>query len=172
MLKWLHLQHKKNHMKWSWIVIVSFFVLSIYNIYFGLFGMVCMITPIYQALKGNGKIHCAKHCPRGSFLGRFLSAISLNRPLPEFMKTRKFKNGLLLAMILVFSLALSHTNWELHKIAFALFRLMGMSFIVGIILGIIYKPRSWCVVCPMGHATTLIQTIQTTPKAEDSILKH
>ena len=46
----------KSHPSWSWIIIISFFILSVYNVYFGLFGIVCMTMPIYHALRGRGKI--------------------------------------------------------------------------------------------------------------------
>lgn len=152
---------KKSHMSWSWTIIVTFFVLSIYDFRFGVLGFVCMGMPIYHALRGRGKIHCSHYCPRGSFLGRFLQKISLQKNLPAFMRTKKFKNGLLTAMMLVFSFSMYHTGGDPMKIAFSVFRFMGISFILGIVLGIFFKPRSWCVVCPMGHATALVKDIKT-----------
>lgn len=150
----------KNHMNWSWIIIIAFFILSTLNIRFGILGILCMTMPLIHALRGHGKVHCIKHCPRGSFLGRFLNRISLNRSLPNFMKSRIFKNTLLLIMASVLSFALYHTQGDLLKLSHAFYRFMGISFIVGITLGILFKPRSWCVVCPMGHATTIIKEIQ------------
>ncbi|ERJ11837.1 4Fe-4S binding protein [Haloplasma contractile] len=150
------MKNYKSHMKWSWVIIVSFFVLSIYNIWFGLFGFVCMLTPMVHALRGKGKLHCAKHCPRGSFLGKWLPYMSLNKRLPKFMTKKPFKHGVLIFMILMLSFSLYHSGFEPKKVAMSLFRFMGASFIVGILLGVIYKPRSWCAICPMGHATGLI----------------
>jgi membrane-associated HD superfamily phosphohydrolase len=151
---------KRNHQSWSWILIISFFLLSIFDSRFGILGFICMGAPIYQALRGRGKIHCSKYCPRGSFLGKFLSRISLNHTLPKFMRTKQFKHGLLILMMSMFTLALIHSGFVFEKIAFALFRLMGVSFLVGIVLGIFYKPRSWCQICPMGHGTSLISNLQ------------
>ena len=153
----------KSHMKWSWIIIVAFFILSTLNIRFGILGILCMTMPLIHALRGRGKVHCIKYCPRGSFLGRFLKKISFNRSLPKFAKTKLFKNILLLVMISVLSYALYHTQGNLLKLSHAFYRFMGISFIVGITIGIIFSPRSWCVVCPMGHATTLIKDIQIAP---------
>lgn len=146
----------KNHQNWSWILIVSFFVLSILDIRFGILGFVCMITPIYHSLRGRGKIHCSKYCPRGSFLGKFLSNFTFNNNLPKFMKTQWFKNILLAIMILMLTISIIHSGFVFEKIAFSLFRFMGVSFIVGIVFGIFFKPRSWCQICPMGHSTYLI----------------
>ncbi len=162
----------KSHQQWSWTIIVSFFVLGIADIRFGIFGAVCMTAPIYHALRGRGKIHCSKYCPRGSFLGK-LSPVSFQNTLPRFMRTKAFKHFMLILMLSVFGFALYHTQLEFARVAKALFRFMGMSFIVGTLMGVFFKPRSWCQICPMGHGTDLIakglarngQKPKTQPKA-------
>ena len=147
---------KNSHMKWSWIFMVLFLTLSIIDFRFGILGFICMGAPIYHALRGRGKIHCAKYCPRGSLLATFLKHISLNKTMPAFMKTKKFKNGLLILMLSVFSFGMFHTGGDPVKVAFTMFRFMTSSLIVGIIMGVLFKPRSWCAVCPMGYGTVLI----------------
>lgn len=42
------------------------------------------------------------------------------------------------------------------QFAFGLYSMMLTSTLLGIITMILYKPRSWCVYCPMGTATQLI----------------
>lgn len=148
----------KSHMKWSYVIMLIFLTLGIIDIRFGIFGFACMGAPMYHALRGRGKIHCQKYCPRGSLLARVLESISLKNKLPKFMASKKFKNGLLTAMVLLFSISMYHAGFNFNRIAFAMFRFMSMSLLVGIITGIIFKPRSWCVVCPMGHASGLIDT--------------
>ncbi|NLL71445.1 MAG: 4Fe-4S ferredoxin [Epulopiscium sp.] len=148
---------RKSHMQWSWVIIVLFFTLSIVDIRFGILGFACMAAPMYHALKGRGKIHCSSYCPRGSFLGKFLSKISFQNTLPKWMRSKQFKNVLLLMMITLFSFSLYHAGWNYRNISFAVFRFMLASFIIGILIGIFFKPRSWCQICPMGHATGLIK---------------
>lgn len=144
---------------------ILFLILSILDFRFGIFGFICMGAPMYHALRGRGKIHCSKYCPRGSLLGLFLKKISLNNALPRFMLTKKFKNGLLIFMLSVFSFAMYHTDGVPIRIAFAMFRFMSTSLIVGILMGVTFKPRSWCAVCPMGHGTVLIdQQMNKRPK--------
>ena len=155
--------------EFRWVIIVTFFVLSIINIWFGLLGFICMGLPIVQALMGRGKIHCQKHCPRGSFLGKIVSKISLRNSIPKFMLSNKFKNGVLVLMGIMLSISLIHTGGNPKMIAFALFRLMGISFIVGIVMGIFYKPKSWCVICPMGHACNLITTAKSSSDSKVTV---
>ncbi|MBS4539544.1 4Fe-4S binding protein [Clostridium sp. D2Q-11] len=155
---------RKSHMSWSWIIIVSFFLLSIIDFRFGIFGFVCMTAPIYHALRGRGKVHCSHYCPRGSFLGKFLQKISFNNNMPKWMRSKLAKNALLMLMITLLTVSLIHAEGNFNKIAFSLFRFMGVSFIVGIMMGVIFKPRSWCTVCPMGHATGLINKNMKKPQ--------
>ncbi|MBS4536561.1 4Fe-4S binding protein [Clostridium sp. D2Q-14] len=160
---------RKSHMNWSWIIIVSFFLLSIIDFRFGIFGFVCMGTPIYHALRGRGKIHCSHYCPRGSFLGRFLGKISLNNNMPKWMRSKFAKHLLLGIMIILLTISLIHAKGDFNKIAFALFRFMGVSFVVGIMMGVIFKKRSWCTICPMGHATSLIKKHQDSKKKSELV---
>lgn len=157
---------KKNHMEWSWLIMASFLILGILDFRFGIFGFICMIAPIYHALRGRGKVHCVSYCPRGSILGKWLPLVSLNRSLPHFMTRKWFKYALLILMVSVFSFSLSHANWQFNSIAMRAFRFMAMSLGVGMVVGILFKPRSWCVICPMGTATSLLTTqLQSRPKS-------
>ena len=42
------------------------------------------------------------------------------------------------------------------QFAFGLYGIMLTSLIVGVILTIVYRPRTWCVFCPMGNMTQMI----------------
>lgn len=153
----------KSHLSWSWIFMVMFILLSIVDFRFGLLGFLCIGTPIYHALRGRGKIHCAKYCPRGSLLGKFLQSISLENNLPKSFKTKTVKNTLMLLMITMFGVATYHAFMApdfFKALGFGIFRLMTASLALGIIMGVIFKPRSWCQVCPMGHGTALIKEAQ------------
>lgn len=147
----------KSHMKWSWIFMVLFIVLSIVDIRFGVLGFICMTVPMYHAIRGRGKIHCSHYCPRGSLLGKFLKNISLQNNLPKNLRGKTVKNILLILMMTMFSISLIHAGLSFNRIAFAVFRLMTASLALGIVMGIVFKPRAWCQVCPMGYATGLIK---------------
>lgn len=162
------MEQKKSHMKWSWVLMIIFIVLSIIDIRFGLLGFVCIGTPIYHALRGRGKIHCSKYCPRGSLLGKFLQEISFQNNLPKSFKVKTVKNILLILMGVMFSISMYHALNSpdvIKAMGFGVFRLMMSSLVVGIIMGVIFKPRSWCQVCPMGHGTALIKELQDNKKS-------
>lgn len=146
---------KKSHQSWSWILMVSFILLSILDIRFGLLGVLCMTMPMYHAVRGRGKIHCSHYCPRGSILQKFLKEISFNNTLPVPIR-KHGKKVLLTIMIMLFSFSMYHAGPNIYRIGFALFRFMTASLALGVTMGIIFKPRSWCQVCPMGYATELL----------------
>lgn len=148
-----------SHQHWTWSVMMLFITLSILDIRFGLFGFACIGAPLYHAARGHGKVHCAKYCPRGSLLGRFLERISLGNSLPVAWRAQTVKHALVALMLTMFGFSLSHAlqaPQPLVAVGFATFRLMMVSLAVGVIMGVVFKPRSWCQVCPMGHATALI----------------
>lgn len=147
---------KKSYQKWSWIFMILFIGLSIIDIRFGLLGFICMGVPIYHALRGRGKIHCSHYCPRGSLLGNFVKNVSLQNNLPKWIKIKTAKKVLLTWMMVMFTISLINAGPNINRIALAIFRLMTSSLALGVIMGIIFKPRTWCQVCPMGYGTELI----------------
>lgn len=151
---------RKSHMEWSWMIMIVFLVLSVWDIRFGLGAVFCMTIPMIHALRGHGKVHCSHYCPRGSLFGKFLSRLSLRNTLPGFMRTQAFKNGLLSLMVVMLSISLYHHHESIYMIGMALFRFMAASLAVGLVIGVVYQPRSWCQICPMGHATGLIAEVQ------------
>ncbi len=151
---------RKSHMEWSWIIMIGFLVMSVWDVRFGLGAVLCMTLPMIHALRGHGKVHCSHYCPRGSLFGRFLSRLSLRNTLPGFMRKKAFKNGLLGLMVLMLSVSLYHHHESVYSVGMALFRFMAASLAVGLIIGVVYQPRSWCQICPMGHATGLIAEVQ------------
>lgn len=158
----------KSLIKWSWILIVIFFALSFYDVRFALAGFICMLAPISFAVAGKGKIHCSHYCPRGSFFGKFLPFTSMNRTMPSFMATKWFKHGLLIFMIVAFGRCLYRFGWGYENIANAVFNIMLRSFLLGAIIGTVFMPRSWCRVCPMGHAAGMIRDLKNSKKDDKS----
>ncbi|MCK5780715.1 MAG: hypothetical protein KAH04_06815 [Psychrilyobacter sp.] len=140
---------KKSIQNWSWIFLLSYFLLSKLHVSFGILGFVCMISPFIFAVKYKGKVHCSHYCPRGSFFGKFLSKISLQNNLFNWMRTTTFKNILLGAMVLSFASSLYGGWGTFSGIANAMTLMMFRSLLLGIFMGIVYKPRAWCQVCPM-----------------------
>jgi len=48
-------------------------------------------------------------------------------------------------------------------LGFRIYSIMFTSTAIGLILGILYKPRTWCAVCPIQTLTTQIEKVQIQP---------
>lgn len=158
----------KSHLHWSWILMVIFFGLAFFNSYFGLAALFCMAMPIFFSSTGHGKVNCSHYCPRGSFLGRFMPKFTFDRAMPEFMRSKPFKNGFFILMMAVMAFSIISSKGDPSKIGFAVFKMVMITTVIGVILGTLFKPRSWCQICPMGHASGEIHLLREKIKKDKS----
>lgn len=145
---------------WSFIFLILFFVLSFIDRRFGILGLVCLAVPLILALLGYGRLHCSHVCPRGSFFGKVVSRISMERKLPPFFRTLEFRYAALVLMAMCLVGNVFRFYPDLTAMANGMFQVMTASFAVGTILGIFFKPRSWCTFCPIGFSASLIKEAQ------------
>ena len=123
--------------KWSdylWIVSATYFTLGFFNIVFAWLGVICFLIPLVMALSGWGKGYCNNYCGRGQLFLQIGNTLGWSRRkvAPRWLSSKWFRNG-----FLVFFL-----------------------FIVGVVLTVVYRPRTWCVFCPMGNMTQMICKIK------------
>ncbi|MCM2356738.1 MAG: 4Fe-4S binding protein [Geobacteraceae bacterium] len=117
---------------------------------FGYFLFICLAMGMISAPL-LGRYWCNWMCPRGSFLEYFLTRFSLRKTFPPL-----FKRGYFLAFVVVvfmFMMGLNFFNlYQAHPavsaLGITLTRLLVVSTIVAMVLGIAYEPRAWCVFCP------------------------
>ena len=57
------------------------------------------------------------------------------------------------------------------QFAFGFYSMMLTSTILGIVTMILYKPKSWCVYCPMGTMTQLISKARYIPNNNKKALQ-
>ena len=158
---------------WSWIIAVSYIVTA--NIWhpFGLFGFVCMFTPIIIALSGRGKMHCARVCPRGSLLGVVNKKLSRRLPRPAFFGERRFKTAVWAVMMGSFAviLIIFIPKKDVYALGNAVLIFMETATVLALITGIIFSPRMWCTICPMGFTTENIKKFLEKIEAKKSEVK-
>jgi hypothetical protein len=144
----------KSIQGWSWIITIVW--ITIANIWkpFGLYGFVCMFTPIIIALSGRGKMHCARICPRGSFIKTFTKKISLGLPKPKFLTTQAFRWILWALMMGTFiSLIIYSIPRGVYFLGNTVLVFMEIATALAFVSGILFTPRAWCTYCPMGFTT-------------------
>jgi hypothetical protein len=144
----------KSIQGWSWVITIVWMVIATFWHPFGLYGLVCMFTPIIIALSGRGKMHCARVCPRGSFIGFFTKHISIRLKKPALFNKRSFKFALWCVMMGSFAALLV---WAIPKgidtVGFTILVFMETATALAFLSGVLFTPRAWCVYCPMGFTT-------------------
>lgn len=148
---------EKTNKKRSLLTIISglVFVLIILaglflNNQLGDFLLICMVLGMAIS-PFLGRFWCNWLCPRGSFLDYFVSKISRNKKFPPIFKRIYFK----LAVLFIFMSAMGLNIYFLSRqyplltvLGITFLRLLIISTIVSITVGLIYQSRTWCVFCP------------------------
>jgi hypothetical protein len=151
--KWIRTQQR-----WTWVITIAWMTVANFWHPFGLYGFVCMFTPILLALLGWGKMSCARICPRGSFLGTFCRSISVGLTMPAWMHGKYFRFTLWAVMMGTFAALMV---WAIPKgidtLGFTVLIFMESATALALIAGVLFKPRSWCTVCPMGYTSGKIR---------------
>lgn len=141
----------ESQQSWTWAVTVAWMAIANFWAPFGLYGFVCMFVPIILAFSGWGKMSCARLCPRGSFIARFTRHISLGLPMPAWMHTKVFRFALWAVMMGSFAGLLV---WAIPRgvdtTGRTVLYFMETATALAFLTGVIFHPRSWCTVCPMG----------------------
>jgi hypothetical protein len=121
---------------------------------FGLYGLVCMFTPIILALVGYGKMSCARICPRGSFIAVVTKRISIGLKRPKVTFTRWF-HWLLWGVMMGSFLAL--IVWAIPRgvyvVGNTILIFMESATALALLCGVLFTPRAWCTICPMGFTS-------------------
>ena len=150
-----------NIQDWSFVITILWMTVANFWKPFGLFGFVCMFTPILIALSGRGKMHCARICPRGSLIGKIGSAVNIGLKKPGFMNTKRFKTALWALMMGSFAVMLVIVIPRgVDAVGHAVLVFMEIATGLAILSAILFTPRAWCTYCPMGTTTGRIRRLQ------------
>lgn len=112
------------------------------------FAMLILMSPLFYR-----KNSCKALCPRRSFLNTVVGPFSLYKKMPRFLTkplTRKIILGVFMGMLIT---RLIITNGQVEIVFVGM---CTVSTLAAVLLGILYKPRSWCTVCPVGEGKKMI----------------
>lgn len=114
------------------------------------FIVVGLITLFLVLASRRGRMYCGWLCPMGAFHERFLSKISLNKTIPKMFKSTWFRWVVFIVMM-GFMLNRLWAAWGDTEAIGSVFRTMWIvSMTLAIGMGIYFKARIWCTICPMG----------------------
>jgi len=112
------------------------------------------VVPVAMAAGMGGGIFrgrwvCGNLCPRGSLFDTWLGFLP-RRPVPEWMTRAPFRWGVLAVLIglMVAQLASDPGDWRHWGVVF--WRMCLVTTTVALFLAVVYAPRGWCGICPVG----------------------
>lgn len=122
------------------------------GLYYPLLGygiLACMFIAIIISFY-NGRYWCGRLCPRGLFFDEFLNVISSKNKIPAFFKSLPFKLIWLVILMAVMAIQFVLSKGNVYLFGRGLLMILIVTTVIGILLGIYYKARAWCIFCPIG----------------------
>jgi polyferredoxin len=104
----------------------------------------------------RGRFFCGNFCPRGSFFDTWLSRIGGHRKLPAFFRDLKFRPWVSLTLFGFLALRGSQAPGDWQHWGRVFWEMCMITTLIGIGLGLVYRPRAWCALCPVGTLQQLI----------------
>ncbi|WP_125153556.1 4Fe-4S binding protein [Clostridium rectalis] len=142
--------------KYAYIVLLIFIFAGMFDMRIALLATLCMIGPLVLALFGKGRFWCGNVCPRGSFYDNILAKISPKKQVPKFLKSNVFRLAVIIVMFYMFGTGI-YKNWgNAYGIGMVFYRMIVITTLVGIVLGVFINGRTWCSFCPMGSIAAFI----------------
>ena len=158
----------KHWYDYLWVYAIIYFALGFFNILFAWLGMIDFLLPLLLAIFGGNKFFCNHLCGRGQLFSKLGTDLKCSRckPTPRWMSSKWFRYAFLLFFLTMFGNMVFQTYLvaagatslrEAIKLfwtfRFGFYSLMLTSLLLGLIVMVLYKPRTWCAFCPMGTMT-------------------
>lgn len=98
----------------------------------------------------RGRYTCGNLCPRGAFFDTILPFKSRNREIPAFIRSGWFRWSAFVLLMSFTTFRVLQDPASATHLGSVFWMLCAVTTPIGIIGGLIYKPRFWCSFCPMG----------------------
>ncbi|MFV0517835.1 MAG: 4Fe-4S binding protein [Aminipila sp.] len=140
---------------WSWIFTLLVAFGGIYEPKLGLLVFVVIAGLLVTSFFG-GRYWCGNICAHGSLYDQVLMKLTRNKAIPKL-----FKSKILITLFLIwfggkitFKMVTVFMNFSgmdiLDRLGFIFVSSYLMVLIIGVPLGLVFTPRTWCQFCPMG----------------------
>lgn len=137
-----------------WVLLVFLAIGLVYPA-IGVIALICMLAPVAVSFY-KGRFWCGNFCPRGSFFDNVLSKVSPKKPIPKIFKSLWLRVFMLLLIMAVFGIQTYYAWGSLPAMGMIFIRIILVTTIVGIVLGMLYNQRTWCSFCPMGTLSSWV----------------
>jgi polyferredoxin len=125
----------------------------------------CMILFFMMLSFFRRRYWCWHLCPRGSFLGIVMPYFSQKKRIPDVFTKIWFRAIVFIVLIGYLTALLIRADGNVFAIGDAFVVMCLITTVIGGLLGIVTKPRCWCVICPMGSLQEIISSMK--PKIKE-----
>lgn len=143
------LSKRAQRQRWIWWVLPFIVIAGWLYPVLGYFIPVCMVAGLGIAIF-RGRSWCDWLCPRGSFLDVLLSRIGVKRDIPPLLRKGWFRIMVMALLMLILLTQLPRFWPSVYGMGSVFVMVLTVTTAAGIILGMIFHPRSWCAICPIG----------------------
>ena len=148
---------------YSYILLISFIVVSLFDFRVSIVAVICMIAPIIVSIF-RGRYWCGNLCPRGNFYDNIMSRFSKKKDVPKFLKSIYFRLLVVLFMFTMFGLGIKENWGNPAGIGMVFYRIIVITTLIGVVLSLFYSNRTWCHFCPMGSIAAFISYFRKNKK--------
>jgi hypothetical protein len=139
-------------------------ILPIFDIRFGILGLISMSMAVILSIFSKGKPHCAYFCPRGGGLQKILSKFSMGFRVPRFITSKITRYGFTLLLTVKVVSGIIKSN-DIYQLGSTMYTGFVATSILAITMGMIMKPRVYCgELCHAGNIAGIINGIKTKNK--------
>lgn len=150
---------KKLYNKLSYLILLLILCSFFIDIRLALTAIICMVGPIIYAVssKQHGRLWCRHVCPRGNLYNRIGNDLRNRRKLPKILKTVTVRTIITLCLFTMFGLTIYKNYKNLLGFSTSLYGIILITTWIGLIMGYVFYPRSWCAICPVGSTIDVIE---------------
>lgn len=140
---------RKFRQLFTWVGLPLVAVLGWFYPWLGFLLLGCMAGAVGVAVF-RGRAWCDWMCPRGAFYDLFVAPLSLKRTIPAFLRSSAVRVLMLFLIFTVIGVQWYQAWGDGAAMGLALVRVLTITTVAGIIMGLFIHPRAWCHICPMG----------------------
>lgn len=149
-------KQSRKTLQWLMAPLVPLVIIGgLYQPYLGYVAIAMMLVMFVMTLF-RGRFYCGWICAMGAFHERILARISLKKPMLPVFKAKWFRWLLFGLMMGLLTFRLITSEGDPAKIGAAFVMMWTLSTGLAIFIGLIWKPRSWCAICPMATVQGVI----------------
>lgn len=104
----------------------------------------------------RGRYVCGNICPRGSFYDTVFRALGGTRPVPALLTGMRFRWAALAVLMSMMTLQIAQNPSDPMHWGRVFWLVCLVTTLLGVGLGMIYRPRTWCSFCPVGTLANAI----------------